>query len=270
MGGISYDQLKADEVYYPGGYDGLDTISAVNPQAALVYTLTPTSKVRGSISQKSYLPSMKDRYSGGLGTRVANPDLDRELTTHYELSYAYQVQKYSLNANFYISDVNDAIEGVATNQTYTKKGNTYSKEQNQNVGDFRHKGFELDMAYQNDGTKIGGNYAYIDVENRNDNDVKRTGIPKNQVFAYAQQEVGAGFSLYANMRFRDGVYEQNTNGDYVQLSSFTTFDAKILFEAMKTVFIEVGVKNLTDELVEYDIGFPDAGREYFATLNYKF
>lgn len=267
LAGVSYDRLEGDEIFDTNtAYLNMLTLSsqsAINPQAALVYTLNPESKVRASISQKSYLPSMKDRYSRKMGRSVPNVDLDKEVANHYEFSYIYQANNISTTTNIYYSKIKDAIQSVifAPNPAL---------EQNQNVGDFEHKGGEFDIAYKNDSTKVGGNYAYIDVKNKKDSSIKRTGVPKHQIFAYVEQKLGSGFSIYANTKFRDGVYEQITNGSYVEMASFTTFDTKLIYAYMDNLQFEAGVKNLTDKLIQYNVGFPEAGREYFATMNYKF
>ena len=117
---------------------------------------------------------------------------------------------------------------------------------------------------------MGGNYAFVDVKNKRDSSVKETNLPKHQLFAYVEQKLGAGFSFYVNSKFRNGVYNQITNGTYVEMDSFTTFDTKLIYAYMDSLKFEAGVKNLTDELVEYNLGYPEAGREYFATMYYKF
>jgi iron complex outermembrane receptor protein len=72
------------------------------------------------------------------------------------------------------------------------------------------------------------------------------------------------------MKFRKGAYEQKLDGTYVVNPSFTTFGLKAIYKPTETIAAEAGIKNLTDELVRYDMAFPMAGREYFATLGYKF
>ena len=271
LAGISYDRLKADEAFYPGGYEGLDTISAVSPQAALIYTIDPYSKLQASVSQKTYLPSMKDRYSGGLGTKVANPDLDNELSTHYEIAYKRVQDGLLTGVNLFYTRVEDQIQGVETDQTYTnKKGKIYSKEQNQNVGTFDHRGIELDAEYSLESTTVGGNYSYINIKNKKDTDAKIVDVPKHQVFAYARQELGAGLAVYGNMKIRKGAYENKMDGSYVINPTFTTYDFKVLYNPMQELTAELGVKNLTDKLVRYDYAYPMAGREFFASLEYKF
>jgi len=267
LAGISYDRLEGDKIY-DTNTDFLDMLSlssqsAFNPQAALIYTLDNSSKVRASIAQKTYMPSMKDRYSRRFGRTAPNVDLDKEVANHVELGYTFAQGSFSSALNLYYSKVEDAIQ----EEIFTPDP---SLMQLQNVGEFEHKGVELDLAYKTETTKVGGNYAYVDVENKDDASIKRTGLSEHQIFAYAQQKVGAGFSLYANMKLRSGVYEQIDDGSYVEMASFSTFDAKVIYEPMASLCAEVGVKNLTDKYVQYNVGFPEAGREYFATLNYKF
>lgn len=267
LAGLSYDRLKSDKINDTNNafknMMELTSQEAFTPQAALIYTLDESSKLRASVAQKAYMPSMKDRYSRRMGRSVPNVDLDKEITNHFELSYTYDKEGISLGTHVYYSKTNDAIQSVIYAPDPTL-------EQNRNVGDFEHKGFELDAAYIRDSTKVGANYAFIDVKNKKDNDVKRTGVPRNQIFVYGQQKIGAGFSLYANMKFREGAYSQIANRDYVKMSTMTTFDAKVIYNYADTLQAEIGVKNLSDELIEYDPGFVEAGREYFATLNYKF
>jgi iron complex outermembrane receptor protein len=91
IAGLSYDRREGDEIFDTNTANldmlALTSQDAISPQAALIYILDATSKVRASISQKTYMPSMKDRYSRKLGTAVPNVDLKNEIATHYELGY---------------------------------------------------------------------------------------------------------------------------------------------------------------------------------------
>jgi iron complex outermembrane receptor protein len=206
---------------------------------------------------------MKDRYSRKLGTAVPNVDLKNEVATHYELGYTRVKDDLSTGINVYYTRVKDAIQNDPWDQ------NT-SLNQNQNVGTFEHKGIELDAEYSFAKTKVGGNYSYVSIENTKDTDTKIVDVPKHQVFAYATQELAGGFSMYANMKFRKGAYENKMDGTYVTSPTFTTYDLKVLYKPLKDLNAELGVKNLTDKLVRYDIAYPMAGREFFASLEYKF
>ncbi|WP_294893501.1 TonB-dependent receptor, partial [Sulfuricurvum sp. RIFOXYD12_FULL_44_77] len=232
-------------------------------QAALIYAPDAHSKIRASVSQKTYMPSMKDRYSRRLNSAVPNVDLKNEVATHYELSYQQQRGELSARINGFFTRVDDAIQSVvyAPNPAYL---------QNQNVGSFDHRGIETELNYKTDTFETGGNYTYISVKNRTDESVKRVDVPKHQLFAFAQRELGGGFSLYGNMKFRKGSYEQKADKTYVINPTFTTFDLKAIYKATDAITAEVGVKNLTDKLYAYDLGFPMAGREFFANIGYTF
>jgi iron complex outermembrane receptor protein len=236
---------------------------AISPQAALIYTLDSTSKVRASISQKTYMPSMKDRYSRKLGTAVPNVDLENEVATHYELSYKKAQGAFSGGVNLYYTRVKDAIQNDPWDQ------NT-SLNQNQNVGTFDHRGGELELAYTQDATQIGGNYSYVSIKNTKDTETKIVDVPKHQIFLFARQELGAGVALYGNMKLRKGAYENKMDGSYVINPTFTTFDLKVSYAPFEALSAEIGVKNITDELVRYDMAYPMAGREFFGSLEYRF
>lgn len=266
LGGVSYDRRTADKIYDTNtaylDMLALKTQSAINPEAAIVYSPDSASKIRASVSQKTYLPSMKDRYSRRLGTSVPNAELENEIATHYELSYQKHLGSVLTQLNGYFTRVEDAIQSV----THIPTG----LQQNQNVGTFDHRGIELELKYETDTLETGGNYAYINVKNKTNENIKRTDVPKHQIFTYAQSDLGGGFSVYGDMKFRKGAYDQIQNGSYVISPTFTTFDLKAIYKATDTITAEIGVKNLTDKLIQYDLGFPVAGREYFANLICKF
>jgi len=267
LAGVSYDRRKGDEIFDTNTAN-LDMLSlasedAISPQAALIYTLDSTSKVRASISQKTYMPSMKDRYSRKLGTAVPNVDLENEVATHYELSYKKAQGAFSGGVNLYYTRVKDAIQNDPWDQ------NT-SLNQNQNVGTFDHRGGELELAYTQDATQIGGNYSYVSIKNTKDTETKIVDVPKHQIFLFARQELGAGVALYGNMKLRKGAYENKMDGSYVINPTFTTFDLKVSYAPFEALSAEIGVKNITDELVRYDMAYPMAGREFFGSLEYRF
>jgi len=177
------------------------------------------------------------------------------------VAYHYRDTNLAVGTAVYYTVVNDLIQSVDLNSTLA---------QNQNVGDMEHRGFELDVTWYADSLELGGNYSYIEVEDKNDDGIKALNVPRNQLFAYAKYELFKGLSTYLNANYREGAYSKDLNGDYLAVPSFTTYSLKLSYAAGMGVSGEVGVKNLTDEDYYYDLGFPEAGREYFANLSYKF
>ena len=267
LAGIGYDIQSADDIFDTNtAYQEMlkkETRSAISPEMALIYTLEGAGKIRASIARKTYMPSMKDRYSRRFNSYVPNSDLDNEIATHYELGYFAQNGALSYSVNAYYSVVDDAIQSVVYDAAA-------GLSQNQNVGTFEHTGAEFDLNYRSDAFDVGGNYSYIAVKNVDKPEVKRTDTPRHQLFAYVDVPLVAGVSLYGDMRWREGTYDQIADMSYEVLPTFVTFDLKAHYAFDALFSAEIGVKNLSDRLVQYDYGFPAAGREFFANVNYTF
>ncbi len=266
LGGVSYDRREGDKIFdTTAAYQdllALTTQHALNPEAAVVYSLDAASKIRASISRKTYMPSMKERYSRRLGQAIPNPDLTSEKATHYEIGYQQTAGSYSGRLNGFFTRVDDAIENVID-----VPSGLY---QFRNSGSFDHRGIEVELNYASDAFEAGGNYAYTSVLNRMDDTIKRIDIPRHQAFAYGLFHPQPDLSLYGAIRFRKGAYEQKLDGSYTLNPTFTTFDLKAIYKASADITAEIGVKNLTDKLYRYDMGFPMAGREFFANIGYNF
>ncbi|WP_419769272.1 MAG: TonB-dependent receptor plug domain-containing protein [Candidatus Marinarcus sp.] len=258
--GISYDRLSDDTIWKSGvNYEKAKDMDSINPQIGLFYDINEQQKVSFTVSRKTHSPTMKERYSTGMGTALANPDLDAEKATHYELSYANKVtSNFDFKTNFFVSDYKDAIQSV----------NVGAFNQNQNIGDFRHKGIELELNSYFENFSSGANYTYINIEDKNNSDYKRTGIPKHATFLYAQYDILKDLYVYANVKNERDIYLQYRNNTYDK-SNFTTVNTKIGYDYNDMTF-EAGVKNVLDENYYYDLGYYEAGREYFVNLKYTF
>jgi iron complex outermembrane receptor protein len=254
-GAYAYDKNSAKQEIYPGDLDSW------NPQAAVLYKLDDASVVRASVSRKTYLTSMKDRYSRRLGFAEPNPDLQSEKATSYELSYNKTVESMSYGITGFITQVDDAIENVVQPSGLF---------QNQNVGEFQHTGIELDASYKGDSYEVGGNYTYLTIDNKSGTTAQITGVPENQLFAYAKKDIWTNTYAYANAKFRNGAVQQLMDTSYEEIPSFTTFDAKINYAYSDALSGELGIRNISDEEFAYDMGYPMPGREFFVTLEYKF
>jgi len=257
--GISYDRLDDDKIWDEDGTFNIGSMDSFNPQIGLFYDINEQQKVSFTISRKTHLPTMKERYSEKMGEGLANPDLDAEKATHYEISYSNMLtSNFDVKTNLFLSDYKDAIQSV----------NVGSLTQNQNIGDFRHKGVELELNSYFDKFSSGINYTYIDIEDRDDSEYKRTGIAKHATFLYAKYDILKDLYIYANLKNEKDIYLQYRNNTYDK-SNFTTVNTKLSYE-YKDITFEAGVKNLFDENYYYDLGFYEPGREYFFNMKYSF
>lgn len=266
LAGVGYEKQKSDKIFDTNtAYSYMmkqNDKHSLSPQAALVYALNDFSKLRFSVSQKTYLPSMKDRYSRKMGKAAPNPSLKNEKATHYELSYQLAKDGFSTTATAFYSRIKDYIQSVV----YEPSPALF---QNQNIGKATHKGIELDAKYKQDSYTLGANYIYLDVDMKQDN-LKVIGSPKHQAFLYAQKDIIKNLAIYANAKLRDGSYAQKMDSTYHKVPSFTTYDLKLIYNYDDKLSAEAGVKNITDKLYYYDMAYPEAGREFFVSLGYKF
>ncbi len=276
IAGVGYDYKKTKRAYDTTSSAGTGWLpqavipalekgsqDSINPQAALVYSLDESQKVRASFSQKSYLPSIKDRYSRRMGSAIANPDLDAEVANHYELSYNYFSESLNAKVAGFFTKNRDAIQDKVVDYI-----NNIS--QNVNIGKTEYKGFELDASYRFSSYEVGGNYSYIDYENKTSPAVKITKVPKHKLFLYADAKISGGFGLYADAKYKRDTYEDIGGGVYQKLPTHTIIDLRAYYEPTQNIIAEIGVKNLTDKLETTLLNYPDAGREFYIKGTYKF
>ncbi len=259
--GVSYDRLKPKKLWDTNSAPVSmgDTQDSWNPQIGLFYNIDKKQQTSFTISRKTHLATMKERYSRRLGTAIPNPDLEAEKATHYEISYSNMISPdFNFKVNTFLIDIKDAIESITVSDL----------DQNQNVGDFRHSGFELEANYYMQDSEFGANYTYIDIKDKNDTGVQRTGIPRHSSFIYGKYNISSNLAYYANLTYQTGQFSQN-NGVYYKTGSFAKVDTKLIYNYKDFTF-EAGVKNLFDKNYEYDKGFPEPGREFFANLKYTF
>ena len=273
LGSISYDRKEGEYAYdEDSAIEGipLGTLDTYNPQIAVVYKADEADIFRASIARKTYLTSMKDRYSRRLGFAIPNPNLKSEKSTHFELNYHKKIENTDIGITGFIAKVDDAIQNVVISDNDTPGDTKDDLFQNQNIGEFEHRGIELDINYKIDDFLTGGNYTYLSLINKSDNDAKLTDVPRHQLFAYLQKDLTSNLSLYGNVKMRKGAYEQKMDRTYLKNPTFTTFDSKVVYRPMKDLTTELGVKNLTDKNYAYDSAFPMPGREFFVTMEYTF
>jgi len=263
VAGLGYDVKSADDVSDPTVDVGGDE-TAWNPQAAVIAELQPKQTLRLSAAQKTYFPSMKDRYSYKLGYGVPNGDLKPEKTTHYELSYkGIFSDALVIDAALFYSVIEDYIQSVYYD-TYEGQNRT----QNRNVGTYHRSGAELGITYLSETFEAGANATFMDIQSPSDAEL--LGVPTREYNAHVRAFVSPSLSALFALSGQGGAYGQLADSSYVELDDVLTMDASIAYKATAALTAEIGVKNLADALNYYDDGYPEPGREYFAKLSYAF
>lgn len=279
IAGVSYDVnngLRATE-WNPSNYGAIGWHhfktgyeKTWNPQLGLFYLLSDTGKLHASVAKKTNFPSMKDKFSGGFGTKLENPDLKPEKSINYEVGYEdVFLKKIKFKTNVFHNDITNAIQSVTVDAV-----NGIS--QNQNIGKVKQYGIELEGIISiTDNLEWGGNYTYLNRNNETDTDISNpkyirlTDVPAHKIFSYAKYMTPLkGLSVlgsveYASSRISsdDGIYNSG---------AFAVVNMKASYRIREGLTVEAGVNNALDRYYKYTAGYPEPGRTWFANMTYKF
>lgn len=259
--GLSYHKLTPDAVFNDGNLYSLPKAkSATDSQIGLFYDLGNNARLYSTITAKTRLPSLKDRYSQRLGSFIENPNLQPEQATNYELGYQHQFDTNSLlEAAVFFSDVSDKIQAVANVSGILS--------QMQNIGRVESSGIELGMQHAlYSSLTVGGNYTYTKIKNKSGSTNRVTDMPKHKVLLHGQWQPIEPLSLLLQAEYNSERFASNT----VELAGFTLFNAKANYQFAPNWQWSLGVNNLTDKNYALAEGFPAAGRSWFTNLYYKF
>jgi iron complex outermembrane receptor protein len=273
--GVSYDNqrtTKAENYVVPRtGTPYMEQLpksdaESWNLQGGVFYSITDTGKLGFHISQKTRLPSIKDVYSYRFGRTIPNPDLKEEKAANYEVNYQdLFFKRVVLKTALFYRDIKDYIQQIAI---------TPSVGQNQNIGHVEQYGFEIEMSSPIlSNLDAGFNYTYLDTNNRSSSD-KLTDVPEHKFFVYAKYTPIDKLSLLADTEIDSKRYSSTTSGlpggGPRVAKGFTLVNFKAMYEIIKGLQIEAGIRNIFDKNYELNEGYPMAGRTYFSNLTYRF
>lgn len=282
IAGVSYDRsegLRAKDWNVAknqlGWFDfATGTASSWNPQVGLFYQVNDQGKVYGTVARKTRFPSMREKFSGGYGTRLANPDLGPEKSINYEIGYEdVLLKRIKAKIALFHNDISDAIESVTVSTTSTPSG-IVTVTQPQNIGKVKQYGLEASAtASITNALEVGANYTYIDWRNESDDPTiagyKLTNIPEHKVFTYIKYATPLrGLSFLGSMEYNSRRYNNTTGADIAK--SFTVVNAKGIYQITKGLILEAGVKNALDKYYEYVAGYPEPGRVLYGAITCRF
>ena len=153
--GVSYDinqVLRADGTTAP-----LPELDAWNGQAAAIYSFSDTGKVHASVSSRIRFPTLFERYSTRFGSKTADPTIDAERATNYEIGWSETVfRDVHVSSSVFYSDINDSIQNAFVGPNGM----------NSIIGinaDGENYGFEISADWDvSRELRVGGNYTYIE------------------------------------------------------------------------------------------------------------
>jgi iron complex outermembrane receptor protein len=241
-----------------------DRSTANNGQLVATYQLQTGPSLFAGVSRKTRFPTIKERFSGGLGTVVPNPQLTPESAFHVEAGLEEKAVNWGVKLSLFQSRLHDAIQSVSV------APNSCSAPpctQLQNVGKQRNRGFELTGSYSPiDTLHLQAEMDLVQIVFLDNPSLKPQGAPENKY------RVTGDWLMLPQLTFRmDAQHEsaRYSNSAGTRLAgSFTLMNAFLRYEPIRKLGIEVGVRNATDQLYAFEEGFFEPGRTWLAQLDF--
>ncbi len=272
VGGLSVDTLdimRAQDFQqgrvseYPTDGRGA---TAANPQGAIFYTVAENGRLRFTFSRKSRLPTIKDRYSYRLGQAIPNPDLRAERSNNYEIGYSHAFTPFGFStfaeASLFYSDITDLAQRFVLSPTLF---------QLRNIASAAHSGaeFAIRSAFT---SRLDGalNYTYLNRENKSDPLTILTETPRHKLFASFGYSPIKRLRLQSALQMEAGRYNLGEAGAVRRLDQFTVVDAQASYRIGENIEAQGGINNLFDRNYSLFEGYPEAGRNLFVNIRYRF
>ena len=261
-----YDASKTSGVASIKEFEN-NSSTAFNPMIKFEYDIDDTLGVYAGVSEKSRFASIKDRYSYRMNKTIPNPELKPEKTINYELGVNKTFDNQGVKAVLFYADMKDFI--------MTKKvANPFGAgtiDQNNNLGEVRQKGFELEYFYAFDsGLTFDANYTRLLLEDKEDKE-NVTNAPKDKVSLSLSYELLKDLTTNVNMQYASKMHSSNLkNETFKDVGGSSIWNAKVAYDITKSLTVDLGASNIFDKNYDLDYGYPEAGRVVYSNLTYKF
>ena len=274
----------------------------VNPQASATYTISSSDVVFVTFEDRGRFPTLKQRYSSGMGSALPNPALETEHSRNWNIGYTHTFgAKLTFDGQLFRSGLRSAIEsalvpdpgftgtvatGLCPNNTSGGVAGTDCS-QNINIGKETHEGVEIALRSNPfSWLKLDTSYSYLNREIGNavlpvgttlsSPLVLPTGLPKNKALGTATFRLPYQILGTVSERYEGGVTLQDTS--YASSSplyhphgeSLATTDLGIDIPIRTKFDAQAGIRNFFDRNYFYTAGYPEEGRNWFLNLRYHF
>jgi iron complex outermembrane receptor protein len=262
-----------------------------NPQASVSYVLSPADSLFVTFADRGRFPVLKESYSYRLGAAIPNPDLRPEQSRNWNIGYARVFAGRTVaQIELFRSDLRNAIQSVYIKDPGSFCTNTGALAgccgQNVNIAEEVHEGMELSIRSSPlPQMTLDANYSYLNrsltydfagfpnVSQINTTIQILPTLPKNKLIVNAVLRLPHQALAMANVRYESGITLQDTTYSPAGKpygTCYGTMDLGILVPIRKGMTVQAGVKNLFDRDYYYSAGFPEAGRNWFFNLRYRF
>jgi iron complex outermembrane receptor protein len=247
-----------------------------NPLASISYSVLKTGTFFFSFTQKNHFPTLADRYLHSGGRALANPLLEPEYARNYNLGFTYALadKRTLIKIEVFRSDVYDAIEyaNIYPADSYLCKslGLSYCT-QNINAGEGLHKGAEITIRSSPLlRLDVVTNYTYLQRSLSGPVVAFPTGTPKHKTVTTAYWRMPGKVLMLGTFRYESGAFTIDKANRIFPASRFATIDWGMTIPIGEIASLQGGVKNLLDRDYYYQEGYPEAGRNFYTNLRFRF
>lgn len=240
-----------------------NNVWAYNPQAGIFYALTQSGKLHFTYAHKTRLPTMKDRYSYRMGQGIPNPDLREERSDNFEVGYSQVVgARTSFEAAFFQSNVSNST------QRFFVSPNVF---QLRNLGEARYLGAEGGFRIViSKAAQFTTNYTYLSRHNKTMPAVIFLDTPRHKSYSMLNYRWPFNISTFADLTYEGGRWQSNDAGRVSRAPSFAAIGLGGTARVFRDGEIQAGINNLLDRNYFYVQGYPEAGRNFYINLRYRF
>ncbi len=240
----------------------VSSVTAMNPQAGVLHSLSAADHLRFSFARKTRLPTLKDRYSYRLGRSIPNPDLKPEHAHHWEAGY---MRTLGTRTAVEVTAFRSAISGLM--QEFYVEPQIF---QFRNLGRVVHSGVEI-MARGDPWPRLGFQlgYTYLNRRNVSQPSVPLIQTPRHNATALFTARLRHGVLLVGEGRAEAGRWDLSEAGRYLRLKGVALLNVGAIVPVGR-LELRAGVRNLTDRNYWLDEGYPEEGRSIYLNLRLSF
>lgn len=265
--------------------DGFD--AHLSPRAYLVYHPSFDWTIKGGVSQGFRAPTLLERspssgtasrgngcttliplgYTGGGCTMLGNPDLEPEVSTNYEIGFAFERSGYQFDATYFYTDIKDLIQ----NSFYKEIGGAWFTIQ-KNVGAATTSGIETTFSAPLLSTvSLKGNLTYIIDSKRKENNEPLLFTPEITSNIGLYWDVTDQWNTFAKVQYL-GKQAYNTTDDEIRFAkAYTTLDIGTGYQVSENINLRAGIENLGGTIIKtYDDSGDGNPRIYYVGLTSNF
>jgi iron complex outermembrane receptor protein len=262
----------------------------ISPQVSLSYDITNADTFFFTFADRGRFPLLMEYYSTKFLSSLPNPDLKPEHSSNWDLGYSHVFGPKTLaQINYFHNNLRNSIHsvnildtgGLCPGSNIVGYCGMYV-----NIAEESHQGVEISVrSTPIPRLTLDANYTYINrsllYQWEDMPDVSQVytqidllrGMPKNRVIFTATGELPRKILAIATYRYEGGITLQDTT--YTPAlplvgSSFGSVDLGGTIPLYEGLDVQGGVKNLFDRDYYYTAGYPEAGRNWYMNLRYRF